>query len=70
VDYIFNYAVSELAEGRSFSIENFGTFSLKQHKTKRFFNPMTGKMDETEAKVSIRFHPHDKVNNIINGDKK
>jgi len=54
INQILSYCSETLTQGNRIEIRGFGTFSIRQRKTRMARNPKTG----TSIKVNSKFHPY------------
>jgi len=54
INQIISYSSETLSLGNRIEIRGFGTFSIRQRKTRMARNPKTG----TSIKVNSKFHPY------------
>jgi nucleoid DNA-binding protein len=58
VTAVTDYIVQELSEDRSFSVENFGTFSPYHFHSHEGLDVSSGAMQYVEGFKSVKFRPH------------
>lgn len=55
---VTDYIIDELSQDRTFSVNNFGTFSLCKFHAHKGFNIHTGKMQHVNGFKMVKFRPH------------
>jgi len=66
LDIILNIIIEGLIRDNSVKISGFGTFKLRQKKSRIGRNPMTGKVHEIKSRKVVTFHPSTEIKKIIN----
>ena len=66
IDDFFQTIIDNLLKEKSLKISNFGTFSIRQKKSRLGRNPKTGKIFEVKARKTVAFYPSKKIKYIIN----
>ncbi len=69
VDLIFEKIKDSLIVGEKISIQNFGTFIVKFHKSKKMYDPKKNKYLPIEPRKKIKFLPSKKLLEILNYKK-
>lgn len=69
VELIFEKIKDALIVGEKVTIQNFGTFLVKFHKSKKMYDPKKNKYIPIEPRKKIKFIPSKKLLKILNYKK-
>ena len=58
--------VDNIKQQKKLKLSKFGTFSIRQKKSRIGRNPMTGKVHEIKSRKVVTFHPSTEIKKIIN----
>ena len=70
LDLVLDEIAKELAEGNSVKLSSFGTFALRDKKSRVGRNPKTGVEAEITPRRVISFRPSQIMRNAVNKKKK
>ena len=65
VDALLDSLSRELSSGSKVTLTGFGTFQVKEQKSKRGRNPQTGEVMTIPAKNVVKFNPGKSLRNIL-----
>ncbi len=65
VDALLDSLSKELSSGSKVTLTGFGTFQVKEQKSKRGRNPQTGEVMTIPAKNVVKFSPGKSLRNIL-----
>lgn len=66
VELVFETIKNALISGEKVTIQNFGTFIVKFHKSKKMFDPKKNKYVFIEPRKRVRFVPSNKFLQVLN----
>ena len=65
VDALLESLSKELSSGSKVTLTGFGTFQIKEQKSKKGRNPQTGEVMTIPAKNVVKFNPGKSLRNIL-----
>ena len=65
VDALLESLSNELSSGSKVTLTGFGTFQVKEQKSKKGRNPQTGQVMTIPAKNVVKFNPGKSLRNIL-----